>query len=232
MLQRTLRHLSATACLLLALAAPAHAGPDTYALDPVHTRVLVAVDHAGFSSALGTLSGATGTLVFDPDDWSSARVEVEIPVARLDFGDEAWNRATLARNLLDTDTHPTASFVSTRVVPVDARRAIIHGLLTLRGSSREVALEVVLNSVRRHPLPPFRRTVGFSAATTLSRSDFGVSAWKSMIGDVVTLRIEAEATRSRAEADTDTDTDDTPSADPAAQSEAESSPTPDPEPLP
>ena len=43
-------------------------------------------------------------------------------------------------------------------------------------------------------MPPFRRTVGFSATTTISRADFGITAWKSVIGDDVELRIEAEAT--------------------------------------
>ena len=185
------------AWLLLALAMPAWAQPPTWALDPVHTRVLVAVDHAGFSSALGTVSGATGTLHYEPGDWTGARVEVEIPLQRLDFGDKDWNRATLARGLLDAEAHPVARFRSTRVDPVDERHAQVTGQLSLRGVEREVVLAVRLNAARRHPLPPFRRTVGFSASAVLSRSDFGVDAWRSMIGDRVELRIEAEATRSR-----------------------------------
>ena len=194
---RFLLRLSAIAWLMLGLGGAAHAGPARYALDPVHTRVLVAVDHAGFSTALGTISGSSGTLHFSPGDWVGARVEVEIPLQRLDFGDDEWNRATLARNLLDADAHPVATFRSTRVEPLDGQRAIVHGLLALRGVSREVALEVRLNGARRHPLPPFRRTVGFSATATLSRADFGITAWRSMIGDTVELRIEAEATRVR-----------------------------------
>ena len=194
--------LTTRACLLFALAGigVARAEAPAYAIDPVHTRILVAVDHAGFSSALGTISGSTGTVHFTPGDWTDARVEVQIPLQRLDFGDEAWNRATLARNLLDAEDHPVASFRSTRVEPLDERRAIVHGLLELRGVAREVALEVQLNGARRHPMPPFRRTVGFSATATLARSDFGITAWRSMIGDTVQLRIEAEATRTRAAA--------------------------------
>ena len=46
-------------------------------------------------------------------------------------------------------------------------------------------------------MPPFRRTVGFSATAALSRKDFGIDAWPSVIGDAVELRIEAEATRAR-----------------------------------
>ena len=181
--------------LLLAFAAPAFAQPAPYRLDPVHTRVLVAVEHAGFSQALGTVSGSEGVLDFDPDDWAGARLEVVVPIARLDLGDDKWNRATLARNLLDGQRFPQARFASTRIEPLDARHARVHGLLTLRGVSREVALDVTLNALRRHPLPPFRRTAGFSATATLSRADFGIDAWKSVIGDRVELRIEAEAVR-------------------------------------
>ncbi|WP_225539944.1 YceI family protein [Xanthomonas sp. XNM01] len=182
--------------MVLALAATAaSAAPARYELDPVHTRVVFAVEHAGFSQALGAVSGSEGVLEFDPDDWSSARLDVRVPLQRLDLGDEKWNRATLARNLLDAEQHPQAHFVSTRIEPVDAHNATVHGRLSLRGVTRDVALQVRLNAVKRHPLPPFRRTVGFSATAELSRSAFGIDAWPSMIGDTVQLRIEAEAVR-------------------------------------
>lgn len=171
--------------------------PEQYRLDPVHTRVMFAIDHAGFSKAIGTVSGSTGTLVFDPEDWRSARLRASVPMTRIDLGDTAWNKATLAGNLLDAADHPTAEFVSTRVEPLAPDRAAVHGTLTLRGVSREVALAVTLNAVKRHPLPPFRRTVGFSATATLSRKAFGIDAWPTVIGDSVELRIEAEAIRDR-----------------------------------
>jgi polyisoprenoid-binding protein YceI len=168
----------------------------SYRLDPVHTRVMVAISHAGFSDALGTVSGSEGTLAFDPDDWRSAQVDISVPLARIDFGDADWNKAVQAGNLLDVKDHPDARFVSSRIEPVDAQHFIAHGALTLHGVTREIALDVRFNQLKRHPLPPFRRTAGFSATTTLSRAAFGIDAWKSVIGDTVTLRIEAEATRS------------------------------------
>ena len=173
----------------------AHPDARAYTLDPVHTRIAIAVDHAGFSKAIGTVSGTTGTLYLVPGSWEGARVVAEIPMSRLDFGDEGWNRAVSANGLLDSERHPVASFRSTRVEPVDTGRARIHGELTLRGTSREIVLDAVRNAERRHPLPPFRNTVGFSATATLDRSAFGSTAWESMIGDVVELRIEVEATR-------------------------------------
>jgi polyisoprenoid-binding protein YceI len=181
----------ATVAWVLALAAPAAAEPVRYALDPVHTRVLFAVDHAGFSRALGTVSGSTGSVVFDPDDWASARVEVEVPLARLDLGEAGWNAAAL--RMLDAQANPVARFVSRRVEPVAADAARVCGDLTLGAQTRDFCLHVQFNQLRRYPLPPFRRTAGFSAAGDLSRSDFGLTRWASLVGDTVELRVEAEA---------------------------------------
>lgn len=186
------------ALLLMPLTAlPAHAASAAYELDPVHTRVMIAVEHAGFSKAIGTVSGSSGHLQFDPEDWTTARLEVSVPLQRLDLGDEKWNQAVLARTLLDVEQFPTANFVSTRIEPIDAQHASVYGTLTLHGVAKEVKLDVTLNALKRHPLPPFRRTAGFSATATLSRAEFGIDAWKSVIGDSVELRLEVEATRTR-----------------------------------
>lgn len=214
-----------TLALLCLLPALSWAAPVRYALDPVHTRVMFAIEHAGFSHALGTISGSEGELVFDPADWSGAKLEVNIPINRLDLGDEKWNKATLARNLLDGERYPQAHFVSQRIESIDSHHAQVTGLLTLRGVTREVTLAVTLNALKRHPLPPFRRTAGFSASATLSRADFGIDAWKSMIGDQVELRIEVEAVREGRAGDP-ADTRDTSSAEPSVEPAA--SPTPEP----
>lgn len=191
------------AALFLAVTGAARAEPVRYALDPVHTRVVFAVSHAGFSQAIGTVSGSTGELDFDPADWTRTRLDVQVPLARLDLGDAKWNRATLAANLLDATRHPHARFVSEHVEALadDSGRAC--GQLTLRGQTRPLCMDVTLNALKRHPMPPFRQTAGFSATARLSRSDFGITAWPSMIGDEVELRIEAEAVRGRVRAPTE-----------------------------
>jgi polyisoprenoid-binding protein YceI len=177
----------------------------TWSLDPVHTRVMFAVDHAGFSKAIGTVSGSRGTLRFNPGDWAGASLDVEVPVSRIDLGDTRWNEATLAPRLLDAQRHPWARFVSTHIEPVDATHARVCGELTLRAVTQPLCLDATVNAIKRHPMPPFRRTAGFTATGTLSRSAFGIDAWSSMIGDAVDLRIEAEAVRSRAIESTDTE---------------------------
>jgi polyisoprenoid-binding protein YceI len=190
-MRQRLRPFSIALSLLLPCAAVA--APAGYTLDPVHTRVLFAVSHAGFSEALGTVSGSSGQLWFDPEDWGGARLAVTVPIARFDLGDGDWNRAVGKRALLDIDDYPVATFVSGHVEPRDATHARVCGTLTLRGVARDTCMDVTFHQLRRHPLPPFRRTAGFSATATLSRRDFGITAWPTVIGDAVELRIEAEA---------------------------------------
>lgn len=196
---------TAALVVLLLAARGAPAAEATYALDPVHTRVMFAVGHAGFSDPMFTIAGTTGTLVFDPDDWRTARVEARIPVTGLELGEGKWRSAILGRNFFDAARYPDIRFASTRIEPVDPTHARVFGQLTIGDVTREVRLDVVVHQVRRHPLPPFRRTAGFSATGVLSRKDFGMTAWQSVVGDTVEIRIEAEGTRSRGRAEPEDD---------------------------
>ena len=196
------------------------AGPVRYEFDPVHTRVMMAIDHAGFSRAIGTISGSQGSLLFDPQDWSSARMEVTVPMDKLDFGDSSWSAAVFAPRFLHVKRYPHARFVADDVTRTEGDRGRACGKLTLHGTTRSLCMELVLNKIARYPLPPFRRTIGFSATAQLKRSEFGMTSWRSLVGDEVELRIEAElfqrgSETTRAQADAgddatplDTDTDD------------------------
>jgi polyisoprenoid-binding protein YceI len=190
-------HTPLLACIAaLCACATASAGePLRYAVDPVHTRVLFEIDHAGFSKAIGTVSGSEGSLHFDADDWSTARLDVVVPMQRLDMGDADWAVAVFAPRFLDVKRYPQARFVSTSVTRQDASRGTVCGELTLHGVTRPLCMALVLNRIARYPLPPFRRTAGFSASATLKRSEFGMTSWQSLVGDTVVLRIEAELVR-------------------------------------
>lgn len=184
----------------LATGSPVHAKARDYALDPVHTRLVFRVDHAGLSQAMGSFSAINGHLRFDPDNVASASVDLSIALATLDFGDADWRKAVLAGSFLAEKNHPMARFVSTRVEPGAAGAMRVFGQLELRGVRHEVVLDAQLNAIKRHPLT-LKRSIGFSATGTLHRSDFGMTAWQSLIGDEVTLLIEVEAVRQSRPAD-------------------------------
>ncbi|MFC4728082.1 YceI family protein [Coralloluteibacterium thermophilus] len=180
--------------LLLTTVSPLRAEA-RYAIDPVHTRIAVLVGHSHFSRAIGTLSGTQGSIRYDARHPERAQVDARIPLARLDFGDADWNAAVAARGLLDVERAPVARFVSTAVEILDGERLRIHGDLTLAGTTRPTVLEARINALRRHPMPPFRRTLGVSARTVLDRRDFGVAGFPRTVGHEVEVLIELEAAR-------------------------------------
>ena len=185
-----------TLLLLASLSSPmsAAAKMEDFALDPVHTRVAFQVSHAGLSNPIGTFSGTTGTLSFDEDDWTTAQLTVNIPITTLDLGDVNWQKKILDPTFFNSAKFPDARFVSSKVERSGERTAQVTGELTMHGVTHPVTLAVTLNALKRHPLT-FKRTAGFSATATLSRKEFGMDAWSSLIGDEVRLIIEAEAVR-------------------------------------
>jgi polyisoprenoid-binding protein YceI len=171
-----------------ALAAPAH-----YTIDPVHTRIEFRVEHLGLSHSIGTFSGANGTLDFDADDWRGAKLDVNIPLDKLDMGNDGWKKKVLSDAFLDSTKQPVAHFVATSVAPVDKTHAKVTGTLSLRGRDSTIVLDVTLNGVKRSLYTEFRKTAGFSATATLHRKDLGMDAYPGAVGEDVAIDIEAEA---------------------------------------
>ena len=176
------------------------AGDASYLLDPVHTRLAFQVSHAGFSHPVGTFSRIEGELQFDETNWSAAKLKVRIPMTTLDLGDANWREKILDRTFFDAKKFPEAVFESTQVETTGSNTAKVTGNLTLHGVTRPVILSVTFNALRRHPLT-FKKTAGFSATGTLRRSDFGMDSWKNLVGDDISLIIEAEAQLAKSNAD-------------------------------
>lgn len=169
----------------------------SYTIDSTHTRIAFRVSHAGFSHALGTFAGASGTLVFDEDDVAASKLELTLPVASLDLGEAGWNRKVLGGTFLDADRIPQARFTSTAVEKREGDTIHVRGELTLHGVTRPVEFDATVNAVKRHPLT-LRKTAGFSAVLRVSRKAFGIDAWESVVGDEVEIWVELEATKARA----------------------------------
>lgn len=181
--------------LLLVVAGQASAKLEHFKISPVHTRVAFQVSHAGFSNPIASFSQPSGELDFDPDDATSAHVDVRIPIATLELGDDKWQGKILDPTFFDARKFPEAHFVSAKVSKTGDTSYAIEGMLTLHGASHPVTLQATFNALKRHPLT-LRRTIGFSATGMIKRSDFGMDSWSHLVGDEVHLIIEVEAEKS------------------------------------
>lgn len=187
------RYVSAALAATLALSATAsRAAPVTYTFDTTHSRVTFYVNHLGFSNSVGELHLADGSYTFDNDNWANSKVSVTLPVQSLEFGDATWNGHIQGKDWLDLAGFPSITFQSTKVEKTDATHGKLYGNLTIKGVTKPVVLDLTVNKIGEHFL---RKTqaAGFTARTTVKRSEFGVSAYAGAIGEDVDVRIEIES---------------------------------------
>lgn len=166
---------------------PSRVPAGTYAIDSAHTQASFTVDHFGFSPFSGQLGGVTGTLAIDPARPGDAKVDVTFDMNAISTTVPALTTHLKSADFFDVANHPTARFVSTSV-SANGTSAKIHGNLTLRGVTRPVTLDAQFHGAGINPMSK-KLNFGFQAATTIKRSDFGVSAVIPAVSDDVALAI-------------------------------------------
>lgn len=169
----------------------AYSAPETFKLDNQHTYVLWSIQHLGFSTQTGKWY-VSGELVLDKDHPDQSKVNVSINIADVVTGIPELDKHLKGKLFFDVAKFPEATFVSKKVDVLSDKSAKVEGILTLRGVSKPIVLDVTLNKVGENPINN-RNTVGFTATATIKRSDFGMDALLPDLGDEVTLQIGAEA---------------------------------------
>ncbi|HAT6335274.1 TPA: hypothetical protein GJ773_12375 [Legionella pneumophila] len=190
-MKRIYRHFIASILAVFALPSYVYAEPQTLTLDNQHTYVLWKVKHLGFSTQAGKWY-ASGQLILDKDNPQQSKVNVTIKVDDIVTGIPELDKHLKGKLFFDTKQFPTATFASNRVEVMGKNKAKVYGMLTLHGVTKPIILNVILNKAGINLLND-RETAGFSATTSLKRSDYGIKALIPEVGDDVEIEIEAEA---------------------------------------
>jgi len=175
-------------------AAKARAG--AYTLDPDHASVLFSVSHFGFSNFRGRFGALSGSLDLDTDNPENSAVTIEIKTTGIDTGVDELDELLMANDMFAAADNPIIVFTSTSVTRTAEDRAIINGILTMVDISRPVSLQGRFIGSGTNPLTR-KKTIGFSAKTTLLRSEFNLKNWVPFVGDEVEIVMDVEFTATR-----------------------------------
>ncbi len=102
----------------------------------------------------------------------------EVALDELAESDRHTIEATIARDVLQAETHPEIRFVSL-AAQASGDAIALTGTLTLCGHEREIVV------------PARRDARGWSAEVRLHQPDFGIRPYRAMLG---TLRVQADVT--------------------------------------
>ncbi|MDJ0627163.1 MAG: YceI family protein [Rhodobacter sp.] len=180
------------AALATAAAGAAVADPEAYVLDASHSQIVFSYNHLGYSTNWGMFSGFEGEIQFDQDDPAGSSVTVSFPVMSMFTGWEARFDHFMSADFFGATEDEMVTFASTGIEVTGDSTARITGDLTLNGVTKPVVLDATLNQTGDHPMAK-KPWAGFTASTTLLRSDFGVGNFAPFVSDEVEVMISIEA---------------------------------------
>ncbi|WP_225845514.1 YceI family protein [Streptomyces sp. HPF1205] len=166
----------------------------TWTIDSVHSDISFFVRHLGVSKVRGSFTEFSGTIVTAENPLDS-KVEAVIKTASVSTKNEMRDSHVRNADFLDVETYPEMTFTSTAIRPQTAELFEVDGELTLRGVTKTVTLKLELNGFGTHY--EGHAIAGFSAATEISRSEFGVTggAAGAAVSDKIRIALEIEATQ-------------------------------------
>jgi len=188
------------AAAALVAAGSARAAPEeTYALDPVHSRIGFAIAHLGISKVRGAFTNFNGQVTLTKGGADVVGAEVVIQTASVDTSSAMRDRYILGKDFFDAKAFPEIRFKADKAEKRGDTWFLV-GTFTMHGVARTVELPLALAGPIQDPWGNPR--VGLSIATVLDRRQYGVGSDKlsdKLVGRDVTIEINAEAAVRKAE---------------------------------
>lgn len=173
-------------------------------IDSAHSSIHFSVRHLVIAKVRGQFGRWTGALSVPDGDFSKATVDAVIDATSIDTGVADRDVHLKSADFFDVASFPEITFRGRRVERQADDRFVLTGELTIRGTTREVAVAVESAGQTRDPWGNLRAV--FSAKTAVDRKEFGLT-WNQaletggvMVGDKVEIEIEVEAVRQEATA--------------------------------
>lgn len=168
----------------------------TYALDASHSTVEFVVRHLMISKVRGRFGTFAGTIGVPEGSDLPSFVDVAVDVGSIDTHEDRRDAHLRSADFFDAERFPEMSFKSTRIEG-NASKFRLIGDLTIRGTTREVALEGELEGRGADPWGGER--IAYSAHGKIDRREFGL-LWNQaletggvVVGDEVRIELNVEA---------------------------------------
>ena len=145
--------------------------PGTWTVDPAHSSFEFVARHL-MAKVRGRFANVTGEAEIAEEPERST-VQIELETTSLDTKEPTRDGHLRSPDFFDVENHPTITYRSTAIRPVDEGIWQIDGDLTIRGVTRPVAFDLEFLGIGTDPWG--RLKSGFSAATKVNREDWDLT---------------------------------------------------------
>lgn len=172
--------------------------PGVWDIDPVHSSVRIRARHIGLANVHGRIAEFSGSIVVT-DQVENSSVEVTLKSGSVDTGNPDRDTHLRSKDFLHAEAFPEITFHSKGLRPVSRDRWAMDSELTIRGVTRQIALDLTYLGVGPDPWGGVR--AAFHAVTELRREDFAID-WNQavrvgigVVGGILQVELDIEMVR-------------------------------------
>ncbi len=168
-----------------------------YKIDPAHSVIGFSIRHYEINWVEGRFKDFDGTIHFDDADITKSSVDFTAKIESVDTGVAARDQHLRKDDFFDAAKYPQMTFKSSRVERKGKNGYVLHGDLTIRGMTKQVAIPFTIAGAIKDSRGNTR--FGIEGHTKINRRDYGVNYGGAMpgggfdIGNEVTINLYLEA---------------------------------------
>lgn len=147
-----------------------------WTIDTTHSELAFKVKHMMIANVKGEFKNFT--VDFEGDDLSSAKINVTIDASSINTNNEQRDAHLKSADFFDVENHKELTFESTTINQISDDEYEMKGILTMKGVSKEISLDVEFGGINKDPWG--NEKAGFSINGKLNRKDFGLN-WNAAL---------------------------------------------------
>lgn len=147
-----------------------------WVLDPTHSELTFKVKHLMISNVKGEFK--TFDAGIDHEDFEKATVQVSVQTASIFTNNTDRDNHLKSADFFDSENYPLMTFKGLSFSKVDDDAFKLKGLLTIKGQSKEVVLDVEFGGINKDPWGNVK--AGFSFGGRINRKDWGLN-WNAAL---------------------------------------------------
>lgn len=147
-----------------------------WVLDPAHSELTFKVRHMMITNVKGEFKNFS--IEISGEDILKSSIAVTIDATSINTNSEQRDGHLKSADFFDVENHKEISFKSTAFSQKDGDEYELKGLLTIKGISKEIALEVEFGGINKDPWGNDK--AGFSISGKINRKEWGLN-WNAAL---------------------------------------------------
>jgi polyisoprenoid-binding protein YceI len=149
-----------------------------WVLDPSHSELLFRVKHLMITNVRGEFRKFTAEATTSGNDFNNASVNVTVDATSVFTNNDDRDAHLKSADFFEVDKYGGLTFTATSFEKTEGEEFKLTGLLTIKGVSKEVILDVEFGGINKDPWG--NEKAGFSLNGKINRKDWGLN-WNAAL---------------------------------------------------